>query len=125
MGRPGTTRPFAPEELARLAEVTSSNFEPRPTTKLSRDEILGLVSQTVSPDAVATHRVEPPATVEIQAQEPPAPEEPQVAESPPEEPAPAPAWPAAPARPVGTGLRVVLLVGALALIVATVTAFAW
>lgn len=139
MGRPGSTKPFAPEELAQLAAVTSNKFEPRPTSKLSRDEILGLVAQTVSPGAAAPVDAVPPVPA------PPV-EEPRLAESSAEQPPlarpepdesrfeerPTVAFDAVrrtePVRPTvrstSTGFRVVLLAGVVLAIAATVTAFA-
>lgn len=53
MGRAGPTQPFAPEELAKLTAASSNKFDSRPTSKLSREEVLRLVSES-RPSAAAS-----------------------------------------------------------------------
>lgn len=50
MGRShGTTKPFERDELARLAEVTSGHGDERPTSVMTKDQILGLLSNAAPP----------------------------------------------------------------------------
>lgn len=66
----GTTKPFERDELARLAEVTSGHTNDRPTSVMTKDEILGLLSSAMPPKAeaeplaVPSDPLPPPATVE-------------------------------------------------------------
>ena len=59
--------PFEREELERLAQATSSKADYRPTSKLSRDELLGLVAQSAGPRA-ETHVHEPVAPIREEAE---------------------------------------------------------
>jgi hypothetical protein len=62
MGRQSSiTKPFERDELERLANATSHKGELRPTSKLTRDEILGLIAESARPPMEDRHPASAPA----------------------------------------------------------------